>query len=86
MREAKMDDRWIIDRTFEATPKTPKTVVAKRVEPTEIRQAFPDGITSFVADHMEKGQYVKQHRITCKGGESPDAQALLVSQAFRTPM
>jgi hypothetical protein len=85
-REAKMDGRWVIDRTFEATPKTPKTVIAKRIEPTERGQALPDGIDTFVADHVEKGQFVSQHRIRCKGGESPDDQALLVSQAFRTPM
>jgi hypothetical protein len=86
MREAKMDDRWVVDRAIAETPKTLPTVIAKRIEPVERRQALPDGIESFVATHVEGGRQVRQHRIRCKGGESPDDQALLVSQAFGTPM
>jgi hypothetical protein len=86
VREAKMDDRWVVDRTFAETPKTPKTVIAKRIEPVERRQSLPDDIESFVANHVEGGRPVRQHRIRCTGGESPDDQALLVSQAFGSPM
>jgi hypothetical protein len=85
-REAKMDDSWVLDRSFKGTAKSPPTVIAKRVEKVEIRQALPDGIDVFVADHYESGKYVNQHRITCRGGESPDDQAMLVSQAFKMPM
>jgi hypothetical protein len=85
-REAKLDDRWLVDRSFKATAKAPPTVIAKRVGMVEFRQPLPDGLEFFVADHVENGEFVNRHRIPCKGGESPDDQAMLVSQAFKKPM
>jgi hypothetical protein len=84
--EAKLDDKWVIDRSFPATPKTPPVVITKRIEPVELRQALPATISIFVADHIEGGRFVNQHRIKCNGGESSDQQARLVSQAFGGPM
>jgi hypothetical protein len=81
-----MDDRWQVDRSFKGTAKSPPTVIAKRVEPIEFRQPLPDGLDYFIADHVENGQFVNHHRIKCRGGESPDDQAMLVSQAFTKPM
>jgi hypothetical protein len=85
-REANLDDRWQVDRTWTGTTKSPHIVVAKRSEVKEFRQALPDGVTFFVADHVEGDRFVNQHRIKCKGGESPDQQAVLISQAFTKPM
>jgi hypothetical protein len=67
-----MDDRWEVDRAFAGTTKSPPIVVAKRSEPKEFRQALPDGLDLFIADHVGDGRHVNQHRIKCKGGESPD--------------
>jgi hypothetical protein len=84
--EAKMDNRWRVDRSFDGTHKSPPIVIAKRDEDPEPRQALPAGLTFFVADHIEQGKFVNQHRVRCKGEESPDQQAFLVSQAFGNPM
>jgi hypothetical protein len=51
-----------------------------------MRQALPDGITSFVATHVEKRIRTREHRIKCQGGETPDQQMELVSKAFTAPM
>jgi hypothetical protein len=85
-REANLDDRWEVDRSWEGTAKSPPIVVAKRSEVQEFRQALPDGVSFFIADHYEAGRYVNQHRIKCKGGESPEEQAMIVSNAFTKPM
>jgi hypothetical protein len=37
-------------------------------------------------DHTEGGRHVNQHRVKCKGGETPEEQAVLVSNAFTKPM
>jgi hypothetical protein len=85
-REAKMDDRWVVDRDFAGTTKSPPIVVAKRSELKEFRQALPDGLDFFIADHVEAGRHVNYHRIKCTGGKSSDKQAMMVSQAFMKPM
>jgi hypothetical protein len=85
-REANLDDRWVVDRSFVGSDKPPPIVVAKRFELREFRRALPDGVTFFIADHYEDGRYVNQHRIKCKGGESPEEQAVLASNAFTKPM
>jgi hypothetical protein len=85
-REAKMDQFWEVDRSWPGSSKAPPTVVAKRNEPKPMRQALPNTIDSFIADHVEKGRQLNQHRIKCKEGESPDEQAALVSKAFTKPM
>jgi hypothetical protein len=85
-QEAGMDDRWQVDRSWVGTTKSPPIVVAKRSELREFRQALPDGVNVFIADHVEGGRHVNQHRIKCKGGESPEEQALLVSNGFTKPM
>jgi hypothetical protein len=84
--EAKLDDKWVIERAIPGNQKSCPIVIAKRNEDRELRQALPAGLESFVADHFEGGVYVNQHVIKCKGGESPDQQAHLVSQAFKSPM
>jgi hypothetical protein len=84
--EAKLDDRWRVERSLEGTYKSPPIVIATRDEEPEPRQALPAGLTFFVADHVEQGRFVNQHRIQCKGEESPDQQASLVSQAFGNRM
>jgi hypothetical protein len=81
-----MDDKWVVDRSFKGTEKSPPIVVAKRNDPPEPRQSLPAAITIFVADHIEGGKFVNQHRIKCNGEETPDQRALLVSQAFGSPM
>jgi hypothetical protein len=85
-REANLDDRWSVDRAFDGTAKSPPIIVGKRSELREFRQALPDGVTFFIADHYEAGRCVNQHRIKCKGGESPEEQAVSVSNAFTKPM
>jgi hypothetical protein len=84
--DAKLDDKLALDRSFPATLKTPPIVITKRIQPVEPRQAFPDTISIAQADHIEGGRPVNYHKIKCKGGESPDEQARLVSQAFNSPM
>jgi hypothetical protein len=84
-RETKLDDRWRVDRAFAGTAKSPPIIVAKRSELRQFRQALPDGLYYFIPDHIEEGSFVNQHRIRCNGGETPDEQAMLVSQAFAKP-
>jgi hypothetical protein len=85
-KEANLDDRWMVDRSFIATPESPPTVIAKRVEQRRFRQALPDGVNFFIADHIEGGKFVNQHRIKSKGGATPDQIAMMVSSAFTKPM
>jgi hypothetical protein len=81
-----MDEFWVLDRSFKGSNKAPPTIIAKRNEPKPTRQALPTTIECFVADHVEKGRQVNQRKIKCKGGETPDKQAELVSKAFSKPM
>jgi hypothetical protein len=52
--EARLDDKWVVDRSFEGTQKSCPIVIARRNEDPEPRQALPIGLKSFVADHVEK--------------------------------
>jgi hypothetical protein len=81
-----LDEFWEVDRSWAGTNKAPPTIVAKRNEPKPVRQALPTTIDFFTADQVEKGRQVNQHRVKCKGGESPDERAMLVSKAFTRPM
>jgi hypothetical protein len=82
----KLGKDWVVDKSFAETKKSPKIIVAKWAGDKPTLQAFPDGITSFIASHMEKGIRIGTQRIKCKGGESPDQQAELVTRAFGKPV
>jgi hypothetical protein len=86
VREMKLDEFWEVDRSWCGSNRAPPTAAAKRNEPKPLRKALPATVEDFVADHIEKGRHVNQHRIKCKGGESPEEQAILVSKAFIKPM
>jgi hypothetical protein len=60
--------------------------VAKLVSEKPLRQALPDGITIFIATQVEKEIRINEHRIRCRGGETPDEQIDLVSKAFTKQM
>jgi ribonuclease HI len=63
------------------------TLITNLADKGRLLQYWAHGLhRSFVADHVENGAFVNQHVIQCKGGESPDQQAHLVSAAFSSPM
>jgi hypothetical protein len=68
------------------TTKSPPIVVAKRSEPFAFRQALPDGVRTIIAEQFQEDRFVSRHRIKTKGGESPEQQAMLASEAFKKPM
>jgi hypothetical protein len=82
----KLDKDWVIEESFAETKKMPRTVIAKWNREKPIRQALPDSISSFIATHVENKQTVGTIRIKCKGNETPDHQAELVTRAFTKPM
>jgi hypothetical protein len=63
----KPDKDWLIDKVIPESPKTALTIVAKWVDKNPLRQALPDGITSHIATHVEKGIRINEHRIKYKG-------------------
>jgi hypothetical protein len=86
VQELGMDQFWEVDRSFNGTNKAHPTIIATRNEPKPLRQALPETIDSFIADHVEKGRRIASHKIKCKGNESPEFQAELISKAFSKPM
>jgi hypothetical protein len=52
----------------------------KRTRPT--RHNLPDGVIEIVAVHVEEGVKIGEHRIRCKGNESPDEQTKLITNPY----
>jgi hypothetical protein len=71
-----------MDKIIPKTNKNARTIIAKCDGPKPTRQALPESIKEFVAIHMDKGKHIQQHTIKCNGGESPDAQVVLITEAF----
>jgi hypothetical protein len=86
VHETGMDQIWEVDRSFVGSNKAPPTIIARRNEPKPLRQPLPETIESFIADHIEKGRRIASHKIKCKGNESREVQAELISKAFSKPM
>jgi hypothetical protein len=86
VRELKLDQFWDVDRSIAGSDKCSPTIIAKRNEQKPFRLSLPNTITSFIAEHVEKGTRINQHKIKCRGGEDPNVQAKLVPKAFTKPM